>query len=308
MADFSPTQAAFEGFRLTRERPSAVAIWTAVLLLLNLLTTAVLIGMAGPELAEAARQGRDASPDPAEVMATVAAIGPAYLLVGLISLPVYAVLYTAVYRAVLRPEQGGAGFLRLGGDEWRVGLAMLVVFLILFGAYVALALLAGVVLGLVGGGSPDGASPGAGVVVLLAVLGMVGGLAWLGVRLSLVLPATFDRGRLQVGPAWALTRGRFWPLFGALLLAVALTIVVSLLALVVFSALAAALGGGLDGVGRMFAPDLSSLSAYFTPLAVLYLVFSSFLTALGTAITVGVTAEAYREIARTGERGSSPAG
>jgi hypothetical protein len=48
MADFSPTQAAFEGFRLTRERPVAVLVWAAAIFVFSLVTTAMLIGMAGP--------------------------------------------------------------------------------------------------------------------------------------------------------------------------------------------------------------------------------------------------------------------
>ena len=74
-----------------------------------------------------------------------------------------------------------------------------------------------------------------------------------------------------------------------------------LLALIVFTAVAAIVGGGLSGVGAVFSPDLSTLAAYFTPVAILYLVFTSFIGALATAITVGVSADAYRQLAGGGE-------
>jgi hypothetical protein len=82
---------------------------------------------------------------------------------------------------------------------------------------------------------------------------------------------------------------------------VVLTLVVYLLALVIFTAIGAVAGGGLSAVSAIFAPDLSSLGAYFTPLTVVYGAFGALVTALTTAITVGVSAEAYREIAGGGE-------
>lgn len=305
MADFSATNAAFEGFRLARERPAAIGIWSAFLLVFGVVTTALLIAMAGPQLAAMATAEPGA--DPSQMMASFGAIGPAYLLILLLSFVAYAVLYAAVFRAILRPAEGGVGFLRLGGDELRVGLALLAVIGILFVAYIVCVLAGAVVFGgaaAAAAGAGDAGGPMAlvaGLIGFVVFVGLFCALIWLLVRLSLALPATFDRRSIQIASAWRLTKGRFWPLLGAYLLSFVLMIVVYLLALIVFAAIAALLGGGLAAVGGVFQPDLTSLAGYFTPLIIVYTVFTAVLSALALAITVGTTAAAYREIAGGGE-------
>ena len=67
---FSVTNAAFEGFRLTREHPRAVLAWTGVLLLLHLATSALLVGMAGPALNDFAAMD-PTDPDPEAMLAAL---------------------------------------------------------------------------------------------------------------------------------------------------------------------------------------------------------------------------------------------
>jgi hypothetical protein len=142
----------------------------------------------------------------------------------------------------------------------------------------------------------------AAALVFLAFLAL---FCWLAVRLSLVLPATFDRRRLQIGSAWRLTKGRFWPLFGMYVLSFVLVIVISLLGTVILFPLAALLGGGLSGASEALRADYSSLGTWFGPVTLLSLVLSAILTAITNAVQVAPAAEAYRELG--GVRGADAA-
>ena len=114
-------------------------------------------------------------------------------------------------------------------------------------------------------------------------------IVWVGVRLSLATPMTFAEHRISLRDAWDLTRGRFWPLFGMILLAVIFYIIIWALILIIYAALTQAGGGpdnmlGAKGVGispvavvillltlalQMILPVLQSVMIY-APFAVAY--------------------------------------
>ena len=54
MSDFSPTDAAFEGFRLTREKPVAVLIWSTIFAATILIASMLIVMGLAPRLAGAA--------------------------------------------------------------------------------------------------------------------------------------------------------------------------------------------------------------------------------------------------------------
>jgi glucan phosphoethanolaminetransferase (alkaline phosphatase superfamily) len=125
----------------------------------------------------------------------------------------------------------------------------------------------------------------------------IGVFIWVAVRLSLSGPATFAERHIRVFESWILTRGVFWRLLGAYVLSLALVIVVMLLALVIYAAIAAVmLGGDLSQIGKVFQPDTSSLTSYFTPAMLIYLVFGAFLGALQNAVIYAPPAVAFREL------------
>jgi hypothetical protein len=130
------------------------------------------------------------------------------LLVSLAGLLVTTIVYAAAQRAVLRPREGGPGFLRLGMDEVRLfflSLLYLVVFI------VGVIVISFVFAIFMGGASTDASTTGAIVVLVVgAVLA-----AYFGTKLSLTFPLTIIREGYAVGEGWALTNGRFWTLFGA---------------------------------------------------------------------------------------------
>lgn len=296
MANLSSTDMAFEGIRLARERPMAILTWAALIFVMTLLGAAALIGIAGEAMGELSELQGETQPDPAEALRLLGSILPAMLVFLPLVLVLYGVLYAAVNRAVLRPEAARGAPLKLGGEELRQGLVILLLSLVLLFAYVVLAVVVALVAAAAGSANPAAGGLLAFVGIGLALVLML----FLAVRLSLASPLTFDEGRVRVLQSWHLTRGRFWPLFGGYVLAAALALVIYLLALVVFVAVAAVVGGGLEAIGDIFNPDMSSLGAYFTPATLAYTAFSSLLSALMIAITVGAAAEAYRQIRGNG--------
>ena len=235
MKGFSASEAALEGFRLTRERPGTIAAWSVIYAVSMVAIGQIMLSSLGAEALQIARKGRF-SPEDAEVIATKLANSiPAFLLVLLLAVALISIITAGIYRLVLRPGEKGFVHLRLGADELRLTLVNLLLFgiglLCLVVGFIAIA-----------AAEQGGSSVGFAVGVLVAGLTI-----WLGVRLSLATPMTFQAHRIMIGPAWELTRGRFWPLFGMIVLALIFYVMVWVLVTVIWFALVM-LAGGPDAV------------------------------------------------------------
>jgi hypothetical protein len=202
MNAFSPTAAAFEGFRLIRREPQAVFVWM-LMWLAAFLFTAVVVAM-GQKVVVPARGAHDGLRDIANRFGPFAAISISLFLL------VWATTTVAAYRAVLRPGERRFFFLRLGADELRLAIMTVtsgVVVLVLGGvpAYLLFVLVTPIMQ----------AAP-----AMSRNIGTMGALAtvvvdvWLGVRLSLIAVETFAERRFHLSAYWPLTRGRFWYLLG----------------------------------------------------------------------------------------------
>ncbi len=104
-------------------------------------------------------------------------------------------------------EAAGYGLRRIGSLFWIGFLAVLATVVVLFGVGIAAAILAAV------------AGP---VGVGLALIAVVGSAAFMYTRLSLAFPALTEedlRGTAAIRRSWNLVAGRWWPVFGALVLA-----------------------------------------------------------------------------------------
>lgn len=293
MATFSATDAAFSGFTLARARPRIVLIWGLVLLAMSVLTSAATILTVGQAMAD--MQAASQSSDQEATLRSLGALAPFYLVALPLTLLYYGVATAAVNRMVLRPDDSRNAFIQLGGDELRMILVMIVQWLIAVGAIFATMMLVGILTGVA---SAAGGAVAGIIVGIISGVTAVGLVVWLSIRLSLALSQTFATGRLNIFGSWALTKGHFWPILGAYLLAIILLIVVFLLAFAVQAAAAIALGGGFAGVTSLFQPDLSTLAAYFTPAMIIYIVIGGFLSALSMMVMYGPAATIYRELAQ----------
>lgn len=272
-------------FGLVRERFTAVAVWIGIYIVAYV---AMMLSMGG--LFTAAMDPALAS-DPAAMMATVAPIYLLGLLVGLIGL----VLYAAAMRAVLRPNAGGIAYLRLGMDELRL-LGLLILFTVV-GTVLMIGL--SILLAFVGIGlSASTDSAGLGLLInFVMTIAIFAVFVFLIVRFSLAFPLTLHRRRIVIGEAWALSRGRFWSLFGAALVITLLMLVLSILVSTLSMGgyildLMAAAG---DPAATMEAAESQTQAlASFGPTMILYMVGSAIIAGIWVALAGGSIATAAK--------------
>ena len=293
---FSASEAAFEGFRIIRREPLSVVAWAVVQLIFSAAVTALLLPMMGPVMAMGGLNAARGGASPAAV-AAMAAVGRLYVVMIPIELIFFAILSAAVYRTVLRPGDKGLARLKLGGDELRLAGLFLLLVLLTFVVGIA----AGIVAVLLGAGATMAAQSApavGGLLTFVIYLAFMAFFIWFGVRLSFAAPMTFARKRIRVFAAWPLTKGRFWSLFGAYLLAFVFIFIISMafLALEVAVGLGAAKGSLVQAAAGVFRPDASSLQAYFSPVRLVLLPFSAALAAVIWTIGLAPAAKAYQEI------------
>lgn len=293
MQQFSATDAALSGFRLAREHLKTVGIWTAIMAVASFAVALVAVTTFGEQLAALLELSSQTNPDPEETLAAMQRMWPLFLGSMIYVVALNAVLLAAVNRLVLRPQDSAGAYLRLGGDELRQVLVQLVVNLILFGIYLVV-LVATIVL--IGIGAAIGGTALGVLIGLLAGLGLIGGLAFVAVRLSLLSALTFETRRIDLKAAWNLTKGHFWSLVGAYAVALILAVVVYLLLMVITAALVMVMGGGLAGAGDALHKDMESLSSLLTPSGVVRSLLSGLMSVLLSLIAFAPAPTIYAQL------------
>jgi hypothetical protein len=188
------------GFRLIKERPGAMLIWT-------ILQLAATIG-ASFWMVWIFQSTDEALMNGASVQSVQTSMTLQALLVTLAGLVVSTILYAAVQRAIIRPDEGGPGWLRLGMDEVRLFLLLLLYLIIFIVGLVIVTFLLGVFMA--GGGRQAAWT----VAIVLLVLGFIA-CSYFGTKVSLTFPLTLKEKAFAIGEGWSLTNGRFWTLYGA---------------------------------------------------------------------------------------------
>lgn len=258
---FSITHAAFEGFRVMRRAPLAVVMWGVT----YFVALALILAAAGAAVVSMIQGFEGAHNDPAATMAVMGSVLTIYLIAIPLFLIVASIIVAATCRAVLAPNKPGFFYMRLGGAEFRLMGAYLVVAI---AAIVGL-MLVGMLFALVAGGAflaSGGAQPGAAPSPAIALFyplyfGAVITYVWVSVRLSLLGPITVAEGRFALGRAWAATKGRFWTLLDLGAATVTRWFLIYFAAICLFSMLM------LIGIS-MFAGDMAAMETE-TPAAVM---------------------------------------
>lgn len=215
---FSASHAALEGFRLVGRRPVSFVVWSLVL---GVMFAALCFGAAwlfGSQFSDVFASSHLA---PARALSFLGWFFAAFLVVFIVMMAYLSTIYCAIYRAILKPVRPGFAYLQFGRDEWNMVLLQLAMFVI-----VMVFELAGVGIGLGIYASPllTGAKVS---LIILEVLVLLVTMLITMVRWSLAGPVIVAEGRLDFGRSWSLTRHHLWPMFGMLLLAGILGLVIS---------------------------------------------------------------------------------
>lgn len=294
MADLPVGECVLAGPRFIASKPATIGIWAALQLALNLGMTLLMIAMMGPQLQALAKlSGAGAQSNPQATLAAVSGLLPGYLVLMLLSLVIYGVIYAAMNRAVLRPRDSAFVYLRLGGDEVRQGLLVVIYAVLFLMLYVVAILVGAVVIGILSVAQSPLLSGLGTLVVFLAVLGL---FIFLGVRLSLSSALTFETGRLHVFGGWAISRGHFWSMVAVYLLCAVQVLLLAVIAGVIIWLALGALTPGGDAMSFFTKPDMGSVGAFMTPARLVYSVMAAAMTVVIFPITLMPGPAMYRAL------------
>lgn len=277
MAGFSVERALGAGFGVIRRKPLALLAWGAVYLVFGLGPSMAAYWRAYPALL--AQSLHPETSDPQAMAAAMSGMFAWWPLIYLCSIVTISVLYGAVFRAVLTPEDDRFFYLRLSLREMWLGLTILALGIV---CAIGLAVV-GVTLVLLGQNAPW-------FVTLFAVIGSMVGVVWLLLRMSLSIVIAFAEARFVFVDSWALTRGHAVSLLGTSLALIVIIIVIELLLLVPFS-----LAFGLTGAYQAMATD-PEFMAHHVPWLVGSLVIFGLFGAMVHAITGAPWASIYQQL------------
>lgn len=272
-------------FGFVRDNIRAILVWSGLFFLLSLGLMLIMQPFYAAQLATM-QAGAVAPPQ----------FGPLLLMMVLL-LVVMTVVWAAVFRAVLFPEQSRFAYLRLGMDELRL-LGCVLVLLI---AFYLLMLVSGIVLAILGA-AVMGVGGAAGGVVAVALAALVLSL-WLGTRFSLAGPLTILERKIIIGRSWRMTRGNFWRLLGAyLVVLVLLAIVYGALSLLRNPGFATMMRpASLEAQQQLVAAQAQAFS--FSLKNIVIAVVTSVIGGFALALHAGVTAVATAQLVdRRGEQ------
>ena len=121
-------------------------------------------------------------------------------------------------------------------------------------------------------------------------------LIWLSVRLSLAIPITVAERRIALLDSFALTKGRFWPLFGMAVIVFIMTLLVGLLSSIIAMPMTLMSGGGLEGLAAYGGQSTMAILQQAGPMIAAWVVLNALFSALQLAVMYAPFSAAYRDI------------
>lgn len=303
-------KAAFAGFGVIGRNPLAVLVWAAFLLVVGVLP---ILGLLGGFIASimqlAALETAGAEPTPEQVMPLLGsffAMIPVLMIAGLV---LRTVLTSAIFRAVLFPEDKRWFYLRFGARELWLGLLIIVFGVLMFAVYMVLSLMMAPFMfaaGFSGAGmNPDDPAAAAGAMLMIVPIYflLLGVMVFLFVRFGMAFPMTFAQSQFRLFESWRFTRGNSWRivLVGLLLLAILIGIEMLAWILIMVVAAAAAGAGAVSGwteesFEAFFAQDPSVIMGALAPWIIIGGIVACILGAVITVIFTAPWAETYRQL------------
>lgn len=265
MARFSIGTAIGDAFGLIRRRPLSVFVWGLLLVAPLFASLALLLPTLGEMFANMPAPGERGPDDTAAglMAAQMMQFQLASMLLNIGQMLVAAVVYTAVFRAILRPQERGAFSLRISMDELRVAVVGLAI-----GVGVYAAMLLFVVVGVAVGFAvlTAGDSVGVTVVICVMVLVMLAGFLLALARVSMMAPASVLYRDFAFVQGWRLAGGQTLPLFAMMLLILVLILLFEVLLVVAGLAAFAGVAAVTDFEWTRMRPDVNpftGLNAWF---------------------------------------------
>ena len=298
MARISIGEALEEGFLLIRRRPVSVLTWGAVRTGLAAGVFSLMAPFYGSVFTQMLNRARTGVSTPPDVSSIVGMQSLNYLL-SLVGVGVSVMLYCAVFRAVLHPDQRRFAYLRLGAAE-------MFLIVLAIGAYIGLfvvMLVTFIPVGIIVAVSIAAHAGAVGVALaFVAAIAAVVLLFWLMFRLSMIGPMTVQDGKFHLMDAWALTRGHAGSLFLIFLCLVVILIVIE----AVIGAVIVALGlgvlgqaaGGLQNLPTFFNQSPARIIASVAPALIALGVLTIPVSGALVAIIGAPWARAYRDLAQ----------
>ena len=245
MTRFSIGEALGAAFKLMRQRPAAVFVWGALIISPTLAFMPVMLAtmsrfVTTMEAQSASGIDPATAPFPAEALAGMIGMQLAFGLLNLLQLFALIVVYPAIMRAIIRPQERSWFSMRVSMDEVRVAL---VAGAVLGGFYIVMmiAMMLVMVVGIfvIGAGSGSDAS-----AVTVAIMMPVLMLAIMAIvlcvlpRFSLMAPASLMTRRFAFAEGWRMAKGQWGRLIGLQLSVIAIILLVELVLFVIVVAVA----------------------------------------------------------------------
>jgi hypothetical protein len=293
---FSATDAAFEGFRVVRRKPMVLLWWTLFyLVIFGLIALVVAQPLTNFFSLVQQYEGTGGEPTPDEIMgfmlplmATIPLLIPLLILQN-------GIVYSAIARSVLHPEKSAFGYLRLGMDEVRVAVVVLVLGILFniigFVGYMAVLLLAGGASAIGDGGYPGGV----GLFGMLGMLLVYGVMWWLMARLSLAVPITVAEKKFAFFDSFQMTEGHTLKVIGMAILAGVMAIVVAFLVWIIAVAIFLAVGSTVDWQSLEMA-GFGEVIRVAGPMIALGVVIYAVYAALMLVVMLAPFSAAYRDL------------